>query len=150
MRRREVDAFFWHVGGELQRMSEEMMRSRPQFASRKAWEPSVDLFIDETHLTIRGEIAGVRGEEIQLLYLPDRHVVVIRGRRDPEESQDTPCGAAYQLEIYYGDFEREVKLPDVEIIPSKIRATYRNGILLVTLPKRIPLSTAPHEPLEAF
>jgi HSP20 family protein len=132
-----MDAFFWHVGGELQRMSEEMMRLRPQFANRRAWEPRIDLLEDEEHFLVKGEIAGVRGEDIQLLFIPERHVLVIRGTRNEEELN---CTGAYQLEIYYGEFEREIKLPDVDISPQHIRATYRNGILLVSIPKKVAVA----------
>jgi HSP20 family protein len=135
MRRREVDAFFWLVGGELQRMTEDLMRLRPQFAHRRGWEPRVDLLEEPERLVIRSEIAGVRGEDIHLLYIPDRHVVILRGRRNEEDFGHDRTGA-FQLEIYYGDFEREVKLPDVEIVPQGMRATYRNGMLTVVLPKR--------------
>jgi len=136
-----MDAFFWHVGGELQRMSEEMMRLRPQFANRRGWEPRIDLLEDEDNFLVKGEIAGVRGEDIQLIFIPERHVLVIRGTRNEDESG---CTGAYQLEIYYGEFEREIKLPDVDVTPQHIRATYRNGILLVTIPKKAAV------PLEAI
>jgi HSP20 family molecular chaperone IbpA len=61
--------------------------------------------------------------------------VILRGRRNEEDFGHDRTGA-FQLEIYYGDFEREVKLPDVEIVPQGMRATYRNGMLTVVLPKR--------------
>jgi HSP20 family protein len=88
MARREVEEWFWQVGSDLQRLSEEMHRFRPAIASGKAWEPRVDVIEDEHRIIIKAEIAGVRGEDIQLLYVPERHSVLIRGLRREEDYED--------------------------------------------------------------
>jgi len=134
--RREVEEWFWQVGSDLQRLSEEMHRFRPAVASGKAWEPKVDVIEDERRIIIKAEIAGVRGEDIQLLYIPERHSVLLRGLRNEEDYEDGERTNFYQLEIFYGPFQREVKLPDVSIRSDEIRANYRNGILLVQIPKQ--------------
>lgn|SRR5579862_5266351 len=136
MARREVEEWFWQVGSDLQRLSEEMHRFRPAVASGKAWEPKVDVIEDERRIIIKAEIAGVRGEDIQLLYIPERHSVLLRGLRNEEDYEDGERTNFYQLEIFYGPFQREVKLPDVSIRSDEIRANYRNGILLVQIPKQ--------------
>jgi HSP20 family protein len=133
MPRRGVDEWFWSIG-DLQRLSEELVRSRPVVASGTSWEPRVDVMEDARRFTLKAEIAGVRGEDIQLLYIPDRHSVLIRGIRREEETSPgrTSC---HQLEIFYGEFSREIKLPDVPIDAQGMRAQYRNGFLLVMIPK---------------
>ncbi|HWA83774.1 MAG TPA: Hsp20/alpha crystallin family protein [Fimbriimonadaceae bacterium] len=136
MARREVEEWFWQVGSDLQRLSEELHRFRPAIASGNAWEPRVDVLEDERRIIIKAEIAGVRGEDIQLLYVPERHSVLIRGLRREEEFEDTERTNFYQLEIFYGPFQREVKLPDVSVRSDEIRASYRNGFLLVQIPKQ--------------
>jgi HSP20 family protein len=136
MRRREVDDWFWHVGNELQRINDELTRTRPLVATGRAWEPRVDVTEDSSRLLIKAEIAGVRGEDIQIDYIPDRHSLVIRGIRAEEESACADRKGIYQLEIYYGEFQREIQLPSVPIEVDGIRAQYRNGFLLVMIPKR--------------
>jgi HSP20 family protein len=132
MPRRGVDEWFWGVG-DLQRLTEELTRSRPAIAVGKGWEPRVDLMEDERRLILKAEIAGVKGEDIQVLYIPDRHSILIRGVR----REDGPSGhcSCHQLEIFYGEFAREIHLPDVSIDPQSMRAQYRNGFLLVMIPK---------------
>jgi HSP20 family protein len=136
MARREVEEWFWQVGSDLQRMSDEMHRFRPAVAAGKAWEPRVDVIEDEHRIIIKAEIAGVRGEDIQLLYVPERHSVLIRGLRREEDFEDGERTNFYQLEIFYGPFQREVKLPEVSVRSDEIRASYRNGFLLVQIPKQ--------------
>lgn len=136
MARREVEEWFWQVGSDLQRLSEEMHRFRPGVASGKAWEPHVDVIEDDRRILIKAEIAGVRGEDIQLIYIPENHSVLIRGFRREEDYEDGERTNFYQLEIFYGAFQREVKLPDVAIEQGRIKASYRNGFLLVQVPKQ--------------
>ena len=138
MARREVDEWFWQVGSELHRLAEEIGTTRTRIAHARAWEPRIDVFDDGEKIVIRAEIAGIRGEDIQLLYLPNNNRLLIRGHR-PEQS--TVCSGSptyYQLEIFYGEFEREVQLPDVTVEPEGIRAQYRNGILHILIPRREP------------
>lgn len=135
MPRREVDEWFWQVGGELHRITEELSGGLPRVATGRAWEPRIDLIEETSRFLLKAEIAGVRGEEIQLLYVPERHSILVRGSRDEEDYSDGNRTGIHQLEIFYGDFQREVRLPDVAIDPSRIRAQYRNGFLLVMIPK---------------
>ncbi|HLK16358.1 MAG TPA: Hsp20/alpha crystallin family protein [Fimbriimonadaceae bacterium] len=133
MRRRETEEWFFEIGADLGRYAEELSRGVPKLARSKLWEPRVDVFEDEDRIVIRAEISGVRGEDISLIYVPERNSVLIRGVRLQEEIPER--SVAHQLEIYYGEFEREQPLPEVELKPDRIRAHYRNGFLTVVLPK---------------
>ncbi len=135
MRHRKVEELYWQVGGELQRMSEELSGSRPRVAAGKAWEPRVDVVEDERRFVVKAEIAGVRGDDISLVYMPRRHSLILRGVRPEMEYSEGERTAVHQLEILVGEFEREVTLPDTPIDPARIRAQYRNGFLIVVVPK---------------
>ena len=135
MSKREVDEWFWTVGAELSRLAEEIGPTRTRIAARRSWEPRIDLLDDGEKIIVRAEIAGVRGEDVQLLFLADRNTLVIRGHRPEQSMADAERVQAYQLEIFYGPFEREIVLPDGEIDPDRIRAQYRNGILYVLIPR---------------
>jgi HSP20 family molecular chaperone IbpA len=64
--------------------------------------------------------------------------VLLKGSRaETDDSDGIRCGA-HQLEIFYGEFQREVQLPPVSIDADGIRAQYRNGFLIVLIPKRDP------------
>ncbi len=136
MAHRDIEEWFWQVGNEMQRLTEELASGRPKVASARFWEPRIDLCEDERRFILKAEIAGVKGEDIQLLYIPERHSLLLRGNRPEEDPTDGNRTGIYQLEIYYGEFQREVPLPDIPIVADGIRAQYRNGFLLVMIPKR--------------
>ncbi len=135
MARKDLDEWLFQVGTELQKLSEEMTHVGPKLARSARWEPRMDLIEGATQLVLVGEVAGVRGEDIRIAYNLDRHSLLIRGVRNQEEILVEGKGAVHQLEIFYGEFERLIQLPDVEIQPDEIRAQYRNGFLIVVIPK---------------
>src|SRR5689334_17402394 len=110
MARRKVDEWFWQVGADLQRIGDELTRSRPVVASGKYWEPRADVMDLGDHILIRMELAGVRGEDVGLLYNHERNTLLIRGVRREDGSEEERLGF-YQLEIPYGEFAREINLP---------------------------------------
>ena len=136
MARREIDEWFWQVGGDLERIGEELMQGRPKVAPGKCWVPKVDVIEESRRLLIKAELAGVRGEDIHLLYIPERHALLLRGHRPEQDFSDGNRTGIHQLEILYGPFEREIALPHVTVDPDGMKAQFRNGILLVMLPKR--------------
>ena len=76
------------------------------------------------------EIAGMKLKDFSVAYSTGR--LVISGQREHwPQAQD----ANYrQLELNAGYFERVIRLP-LPVKSEKIKATYRNGILEIVLPK---------------
>src|SRR5215469_8039468 len=134
MPRREVDEWFWQVSGELHPLAEELASGRPRVATARFWEPRVDMVEEERRFLLKAEIAGVKAEDISVLYIPERHSILIRGVRSDSDLYDGKPQGVHQLEIYYGEFQREIKLPDVRIESDGIRAQYRNGFLYILIP----------------
>ena len=135
MARRKSEELFWQLGAELHHLHEEIGSPRPKLATGRAWEPRIDLIEEAHRLLLKAELAGVNGDNIQLVYEPERHALIIRGERLEEDLTDGNRTGIHQLEIFYGEFQRELRLPDVAIDAAGIRATYRNGILIVMIPK---------------
>ena len=135
MPRRDAEEWLVQVGRGMSSLAEELAVGRPRVAAGQCWEPRVDLFEEESRLLVRVEIAGVRGEDIGLHFVPERHALVIRGVREEPVPNEGGRRAAHQLEIMYGEFSREVALPAVSVDARGIRAQYRNGMLLVMVPK---------------
>ena len=97
MPRHGVDEWFWSIQ-DLQRLDEEMAPSRPAVASDRSWRPRVDIVEDDRRVLVKAEIAGVRGEDIQILYIPERRSLVIRGYRHDHG----PTGAGNGIVTEYG------------------------------------------------
>ena len=65
----------------------------------------------------------------------DRGLLVISGERKSELPEPGEKISVYANERFAGNFRRVVSLPD-EADPAKVDATYRDGILRITVAKR--------------
>ena len=137
-RRKQDDEWFFQLGAELQRLSDEVMRGivATSSAARRFWRPNVDVCESADDLTVCIELAGVEPDAITVHFSPQRHTLTIRGNRPAPPDDDCPSIRSHQLEIFYGEFERELLMPDVAIDPSGIKAKFVNGMLTVSFPKR--------------
>ena len=91
---------------------------------------TVDIFQTGQEIVIRSTVAGADSNDIDVSITKD--MVTIKGRREPNESVDP--SEYYHQEIYWGPFSRSIILP-VDIDPEKSKASMKNGILTVRLPK---------------
>jgi HSP20 family protein len=92
------------------------------------WRPPTDVLETESEFLVVVEIAGMRGLDFSATF--DKGLLSIQGVRT-----DTGGLKAYhQMEIAYGDFLTEVRLPS-RVETDKIEATYSDGFLRVVLPK---------------
>ena len=135
MSRREKDEWVWPVGMDLGKIGEELSRRRPTHTTQQSWEPHIDLVEEEGRLVLKAEISGVRGEDIEVTFVRERNSILIRGNRAEDLDSDQSRVGVYTLEILYGPFEREIRLPETDINPSEIRAIFRHGLLIVLIPK---------------
>jgi HSP20 family protein len=83
------------------------------------------------------DLAGVDADKTEVHAEP--HVLVVRGvRRERHSRDDSDQPRNYHaLEIPYGRFERSIRLPS-DIDTEAAHANYREGLLEITLPKRVP------------
>jgi len=122
---------------ELKRMREKMDKVLREIEKGKKF-PSIGDFlnfpvdvIDEgDKLRMIAELPGFKKENIEIS-IEDRYIS-IKAERDEEKEEE---GKEYlRRERSYGKTQRKILLPS-EINPDKVKATYINGILDVTLPK---------------
>jgi HSP20 family protein len=102
-----------------------------------SWTPSVDLYETDDSLVVLLELAGVDADKTEVQAEPS--LLTIRGvRRERHVARDEDAPRTYHaLEIPYGRFERSVRLP-AGIDTDAAAATYRDGLLEIRLPKRLP------------
>ncbi len=115
---------------EVNRLLEGTLGVSGEVGALGGWAPPLDLYQDKDHLYVKIELPGMKKEEIELsLY---EGVLTIAGERKQESKSGE--GKSLREERFYGRFQRSVTLP-AEVDAEKISATYRDGILEVTLPK---------------
>jgi HSP20 family protein len=124
---------------EFERMRREMDRlwdsffeegSRRKGKGKGEWFPSLDVSETKNEIVVKAEIPGIDPKDIDIS-LADG-LLTIRGEKKQEKEEKEEN--YHLIERSYGSFSRSVRLPG-EVKSDKINATYKNGLLKVSLPK---------------
>ena len=100
------------------------------FSPSQVWRPATDIYESPDEVIIIVELAGMKEEDINVTL--DRNRLKIWGTRlEPGPSSLTRL---HQMEINRGDFKRELVIT-IPIKQDEIIATFRQGLLLIKLPK---------------
>ena len=120
MRPRE-DLFNW--------LLEDFKLTHPWAGERK-WQPAFDISESDEGIIVKAELPGTNVKDIDIT-LTDG-LLTIKGERKVENEDQ--CESYRRIERRFGSFTRSFDL-GVEVKADAIDASYRDGILTVTLPK---------------
>ncbi len=104
--------------------------------------PQVEVVDRDKEVRVTAELPGLEEKDVELRV--EDNVLVLRGEKRTEFDD----AERHYSELSYGRFERHIPLP-AEVDEECASATFRNGVLTVTLPKterarqhakRIPIS----------
>ena len=95
-----------------------------------AWAPAVDIFEKGDDLVIRAEVPGVERDAIDVKV--EDNTLMLSGERHLETEEKE--SQAYRRERSHGRFVRSFALPKT-VDASRITATYKDGVLGITIPK---------------
>ena len=94
------------------------------------WAPNTDVYLTESGLVIKVELAGMQRENLELTVEEGQHLR-ISGQR-PDGCRGAQC-KFLAMEINYGAFETVIEVPeDCDLLRGK--AVYQNGFLRVDIP----------------
>jgi HSP20 family protein len=92
-----------------------------------AW-PSVEVSEQDKSVTVKADLPGLEDKDIELRV--HNNVLTLKGEKRTEiEDKEKQYS-----ERFYGHFERRLRLP-CEVDEERAEATFKNGVLTVTLPK---------------
>jgi HSP20 family protein len=94
------------------------------------WSPSLDLFEDKDNFIVKAELPGMKKDDIDISL--HEGALSISGERKREEQFED--AGTYREERFFGKFHRSLALPK-PVAADKVTATYKDGVLTVTLPK---------------
>lgn len=93
--------------------------------------PAIDLYEMDQEYVIEAELPGLNQKEIEVNIEDDYLTIKGEKKREREiKSEDY-----HRAERFYGKFERRIALPS-DIDKEKVKASYKDGVLKITLPKR--------------
>lgn len=106
----------------------------------QSW-PEIDLVEGDEEYTVTAELPGVEDKDIEILVADGS--LTLRGEKKCEyQDRQRQLG-----ERYYGRFERRMALPD-GVDEEKVKASFRNGVLTVSLPKSLEARVVRRIPLQ--
>ena len=117
---------------EMNRLFDDVFRGfaasnlSPMMEGRFGW-PKVELSETDKVLTVTAELPGLTEKDVDVEVA--NGVLTLRGEKKAERNGE----GRYFTERYYGAFERQIPLQDVE--EDKAEASFKNGVLTVSLPK---------------
>src|SRR6059036_2028489 len=95
-----------------------------------AWAPAVDIFEKEDCLVLKAELPGMKEKDINVHV--ENGILTLHGERMHEEGVTKE--SYHRVERFCGSFTRTFALPTTVDVPT-IRASYKDGVLEVVLPK---------------
>jgi len=107
------------------------------------WEPMLKISETKEAMVVTADMPGVDPKEIEIALTGE--LLTLKGEKDKEivEKEER----YHRVERTYGAFLRSVRLP-MAVDGSKVTATFKNGVLVVTLPKT-PASKGTTIPVKA-
>jgi HSP20 family protein len=119
--------------GEVNRLFDSFL-GRPAASATgpalRTWAPVLDIHETKDDLVLSFELPGVTDKDVSLSITGD--LLTLKGER--MANRDVKDESVYHVERVYGKFERSVQLP-IPVQAEKVKATYRDGVLEVRLPK---------------
>jgi HSP20 family protein len=100
------------------------------WSDEKVVVPAFDISENEKEYVISGEIPGIEPKDLDVSL--NDGILTIKGekKQESEEKEEN----YHRIERHYGSFQRSFRLPE-NIDRDKLDASYKDGVLRLTLPK---------------
>lgn len=145
MSKEEREEFFEQLSktvdpAEMEDERDAKKRKKKNGAAMVSDEPegqlAIDMYQTQSEVVIQSHVAGVPDDELDISVTND--MVTIRGRR--ERMDEINEDGFYYQECFWGSFARSILLP-VEVSADEAKATLKNGLLTIRLPKSEKIKT---------
>ncbi|HEY2471117.1 MAG TPA: Hsp20/alpha crystallin family protein [Terracidiphilus sp.] len=121
-------ALMRRITDELDRTAHEMGLAR-NGPNATRWTPAIEVAEKEGEYRIRAELPGLTPDNVKVEVTKDALIIVGERRMEHEDKREE----VRRTERQYGHFFRHIPLPE-EANVDQTKATFRNGVLEVTIP----------------
>lgn len=132
--RQEIDRLFSDFGMGWQPFRRSVFAEEPLFRRRLTLgaTPAVDVIEGEKAYELTAELPGMDEKNVEVKVVND--TLTIKGEKEEEKEEKEKD--YYLHERTFGSFERSFDIPE-GVDADKIEASFKKGVLTVTLPKKI-------------
>ena len=118
--------------GEMNHLFNDLLAGRSLFRKEDGiGVPAVDVSETDTEVQVHAELPGVAPEEVTISAEED--ALILKGEKKVEKESEEKHW--HVVERSYGSFSRVVPLP-AAVDSTKAKASYKDGVLEITLPKK--------------
>ena len=114
---------FWNLPAQISKESREGLATTD-------WVPAVDISETDAEYQIKAELPEVKKKDVKVSI--EERVLTIQGERKHEKEEKKK--KYHRVERCFGSFTRSFSLPG-NIAEDKITADFKNGVLLLHVPK---------------
>ena len=116
---------------QMNRLFDNALHGWPEEATGSGgWAPPADIYETESELLVTADVPGVDPKKIDIRV--ENGVLNIRGERRLERKFEKEN--FHRVERSYGPFARSFTL-STPVEPDKVHASYKDGVLTISLPK---------------
>ena len=135
-----ADITEWRPFREVSRLRREMDRLWEDFFGpgrrglqpmAEAWLPALDVSESGDKVTVKAEVPGMEAKDIEISMVGDTLTIKGEKKAEREEKEES----YHLVERSYGSFVRSIRMP-APVNADKIEASYKNGVLTITCPKK--------------
>ena len=128
----------WKPMSDLLDIRHEMNRIFDDFTRRpfhiglreSGWNPSVDIAETDEAIVVKAELPGITKEDVNISITDN--ILTLKGEKKQEK--EIKEENYHRIERSYGNFQRSFTLP-AKIQHEKVKATFKDGILNINIPK---------------
>jgi len=126
---------YWQPFTEIETIRQQLDKAFDGLAaardnSEAAWMPALELVDAGDNFVLKAQLPGIDPKDIDVQVTPE--AISISGSRHYENTEEKP--RYVRSEFRYGKFHRVLTLP-AHIQNDSVQAEYKDGILMLTLPK---------------
>ena len=123
--RKDMDRFFNGFFDDF-----DLIKTWPGKDRHSTFVPKLNVSQDDASLEISVELPGMNEKDIEVSL--DKDTLTIKGEKKADsENQEK---SYYHKERSYGAFQRSIRVSD-EVEPDNIKASFKDGVLVISLPK---------------
>lgn len=121
---------FFSIRDEIDRLFDRFLATPATATAEFTWSPSIDVYETDSELVVKAELPGMSSKDVDITLTDDS--LTIKGEK--KQSEEVKSDNYYRRESVYGAFQRTIPLP-VPVKQNKVKATFKDGVLEIRLPK---------------
>jgi HSP20 family protein len=129
---RELETLQRKMEDMFERLSDRFLapgEPRRSLWGEEGWAPAIESRVENGNIIVHADLPGIEAKDVSISVVGNQ--LTIEGERKQEEKKEEKD--YFYRELSYGKFSRTMTLPE-GIDANQVKASYKNGVLEITVP----------------